>query len=150
MKNILISTLALTVLVMMSPSGLAGEVEVVSAKARSAGKDSFRFDVTLRHADAGWAHYADNWEVLTLDGKLLGRRVLLHPHDNEQPFTRLMASRFRPASPRLGCEGMTRCTSMAVRNLSSIFRVENLGAENPAVQTAVCFSACWSGRMAAT
>lgn len=88
MKKVVVSILAWTVLVSMTPSGMAGEVEVVSAKARSAGGDSFRFEVTLRHADAGWAHYADNWEILTLEGKLLGRRVLLHPHDNEQPFTR--------------------------------------------------------------
>ena len=41
-----------------------------------------------RHGDTGWDHYADNFEVLAPDGTLLARRVLYHPHVNEQPFTR--------------------------------------------------------------
>jgi hypothetical protein len=41
--------------------------------------------VTVRHADEGWEHYADCWEVLTLDGEVLATRELAHPHDNEQP-----------------------------------------------------------------
>ena len=67
---------------------MAGEVDVVAVKAKLNASGSYRFDVTLRHADQGWDHYADKWEVLTVDGKLLVRRVLLHPHVNEQPFTR--------------------------------------------------------------
>ena len=50
-----------------------------------------RFDVTLSHADSGWEHYADSWRVLTQDGEELGKRVLLHPHVNEQPFTRSLS-----------------------------------------------------------
>lgn len=48
-----------------------------------------RFEVTVRHDDEGWDHYADAWEVVdpaTLE--VLGTRELLHPHVNEQPFTR--------------------------------------------------------------
>ncbi|WP_420861167.1 hypothetical protein [Algirhabdus cladophorae] len=47
-----------------------------------------RFDVTLKHPDTGWDHYADGWEVQTWDGTVLGYRKLHHPHVNEQPFTR--------------------------------------------------------------
>ncbi|MEZ5853616.1 MAG: hypothetical protein R3D67_02305 [Hyphomicrobiaceae bacterium] len=36
----------------------------------------------------GWHKYADKWEVRAPDGKVLGTRVLLHPHEDEQPFTR--------------------------------------------------------------
>lgn len=64
--------------------------QIVDAQARPQG-DSWRFDVTLRHPDTGWDHYADGWEVLTPDGTQLGLRVLLHPHVNEQPFTRSLA-----------------------------------------------------------
>ena len=42
----------------------------------------------MKHADTEWKHYANKWEVLTLDGELLGQRILHHPHVNEQPFTR--------------------------------------------------------------
>lgn len=56
---------------------------------RSAG--SWRFDVTLSHPDTGWEHYADAWRVLDMDGNELGIRVLLHPHEHEQPFTRSLS-----------------------------------------------------------
>jgi len=74
--------------VLPSPIAVAGEVTVVKATAHRVKDGRFRFRVTLRHGDTGWKHYADKWEVLTLDGKLLARRVLLHPHEHEQPFTR--------------------------------------------------------------
>ncbi|UES40420.1 hypothetical protein [Roseibium aggregatum] len=82
---------ALAVLLLSSVFGAfsarAGEVEIVSAKATgSAGV--WTFAVTLRHDDTGWDHYADLWQILTPDGELLGERVLLHPHVDEQPFTR--------------------------------------------------------------
>ncbi|MBT0959998.1 hypothetical protein [Denitromonas iodatirespirans] len=66
----------------------AGEAEVVDAVADCDTARVCRFTVTVRHADAGWEHYADAWEVQAPDGTVLGRRVLLHPHDTEQPFTR--------------------------------------------------------------
>lgn len=68
---------------------LAGEVEIVNVDV-SCAKDC-RFSVTLRHADQGWDHYANQWDVVTLDGKLLKSRVLIHPHVNEQPFTRSLS-----------------------------------------------------------
>lgn len=53
--------------------------------------DGWRFDVTVRHEDSGWDHYADGWYVLTPEGAELGHRKLLHPHQNEQPFTRSLS-----------------------------------------------------------
>ena len=73
----------------------------VAAKARlvrSGAASVWRFEVTLRHADAGWNHYSDSWEILAPDGKLLGRRVLLHPHVGEQPFTRSLVGVQIPAA----------------------------------------------------
>ncbi|MGX9417415.1 hypothetical protein ACWU4D_08695 [Vibrio sp. WJH972] len=49
---------------------------------------SWCFNTSVRHNDQGWDHYADGWEVIDLDGNQLGYRLLAHPHDNEQPFTR--------------------------------------------------------------
>lgn len=66
---------------------VAGEADVVGVRMTERG-DTYNFSVTVRHADAGWDHYADKWDVVTPDGKVLATRVLLHPHDNEQPFTR--------------------------------------------------------------
>ncbi len=77
------------VLAMMFVAGfsLAETAEVVAIRAANH-SGNWRFDVTVRHADAGWDHYADTWEVAEPDGKVLATRVLLHPHDTEQPFTR--------------------------------------------------------------
>jgi len=48
--------------------------------------------VTLRHADSGWDHYADLWQVVDdATGEVLGERPLAHPHTNEQPFTRSLS-----------------------------------------------------------
>ncbi len=67
----------------------AGEADVVDAEA-TCEAGGCRFSVSVRHADTGWDHYADHWRVLTPNGSELGRRVLLHPHVNEQPFTRAL------------------------------------------------------------
>ncbi|WP_417413121.1 hypothetical protein [Hoeflea sp.] len=69
-------------------SASAGEADVVAAEFEQAADGSYRFDVTVRHADAGWEHYADRWQVIGADGTVYGERVLAHPHDTEQPFTR--------------------------------------------------------------
>jgi len=66
----------------------AGEADVVGAKVRRAQDGSYNFDVTVKSNDRGWDYFADAFEVLTPDGKVLGTRVLLHPHESEQPFTR--------------------------------------------------------------
>ncbi|MEK9752538.1 MAG: hypothetical protein VW338_04915 [Rhodospirillaceae bacterium] len=66
----------------------ADEARVVGVRAMFNGDGSYDFDVTLRHPDTGWDHYVDRWDVLGPDGKVLGSRVLYHPHVNEQPFTR--------------------------------------------------------------
>lgn len=49
---------------------------------------SYTFAVTLSSPDTGCEQYADWWEVLTRGGDLVHRRILMHSHVNEQPFTR--------------------------------------------------------------
>ncbi|WP_455373735.1 hypothetical protein [Limibacillus halophilus] len=75
-------------LVLAAGPALAGVVEIVEAVAYADPGGKWRFDVTLKHGDTGWEHYADQWDVLAPDGSVLGTRVLYHPHVNEQPFTR--------------------------------------------------------------
>lgn len=81
---------AAALLALALPAPLAASpVEVVAVEAENTGGDTWRFSVTLRHDDTGWEHYAERWQVLGPDGQtLLGERVLLHPHVDEQPFTR--------------------------------------------------------------
>ncbi len=69
------------------------DVEFVRAVQSADG--SWAFHVTVRHPDTGWEDYADGWDVVMPDGRVLKAsaddpftRLLLHPHENEQPFTR--------------------------------------------------------------
>lgn len=66
----------------------AGEADVLGVTVKERGNGLYQFDVTASHADAGWEHYLDKWDILTPDGELLGSRTLFHPHVDEQPFTR--------------------------------------------------------------
>ncbi|WP_210202099.1 hypothetical protein [Methylobacterium sp. V23] len=75
-------------LLVWATAAMAGDVNVVSALARRGGVGSFDIDVTVQSADTGWDRYADRIEVLGPEGAILGARVLEHPHDDEQPFTR--------------------------------------------------------------
>lgn len=84
----LLATLLALGLIVGTPPALAGEADVVDVSVTEQSDGVFRFDVTVAHADTGWEHYADRWDVVAPDGTVLGSRTLLHPHENEQPFTR--------------------------------------------------------------
>jgi hypothetical protein len=61
------------------------QVEAVTLTQRAG---AWTVSVTISHRDTGWDDYADGWRVETPGGKILGTRVLHHPHVEEQPFTR--------------------------------------------------------------
>jgi hypothetical protein len=72
-----------------------GNADVVQVRAVQGGDGTWTFHVTVEHPDTGWEDYADGWDVVTPDGTILKpdpnaqfTRTLLHPHENEQPFTR--------------------------------------------------------------
>ena len=74
-----------------TPTGVAAMkipgADVIAVQA-SGQPGAYQFNVGIRSPDKGCAQYADWWEVVSTDGKLLYRRVLLHSHVDEQPFTR--------------------------------------------------------------
>ncbi len=69
---------------------------VIGAEIERTG-ETFRVSATVRSHDTGWDKYADAWEVRTPEGDVLGTRTLLHPHENEQPFTRSLSGVSIPA-----------------------------------------------------
>lgn len=78
-------------------SGYAGEADVLKVDINREG-DSYIFQVTVKHQDEGWSHYADRWEVLGAEDSVLASRVLHHPHVHEQPFTRSLSGVELPAN----------------------------------------------------
>ena len=69
----------------------AGEADVEDATVRC-NAVSCTFNVTVKHSDQGWKHYADKWDILTPDGEIIATRTLHHPHVKEQPFTRSLGN----------------------------------------------------------
>lgn len=75
--------------------------------------NTWTFHVTVRHPDSGWEDYADGWDVVLPDGTVLKSgaddvftRLLLHPHETEQPFTRSQSGLVIP-------DGVTQVTVRA-------------------------------------
>ncbi len=69
--------------------------DVTYVRAVQTGAETWTFYVTVAHPDTGWDDYADGWDVVLPDGTVIKpnpddpfTRLLLHPHENEQPFTR--------------------------------------------------------------
>ncbi len=92
-------TIALFFALLGTGSAFAGAPEIVNANVTKQGM-SWRVEVTLLHDDTGWDHYADGWEVVDAEGKVLGYRKLLHPHVDEQPFTRSLSNLILPDGTR--------------------------------------------------
>lgn len=93
-------------LILLAAPAFAGEADVIDATAMNSGGNTWQVSATVQHADEGWDHYANAFEVLGPDGSVLETRVLFHPHVNEQPFTRSVSVTVP--------EGITQITVRAV------------------------------------
>lgn len=82
------SIVAVGLAVGFSGQAHAGKADVIAAEAKRQSDGRYMVSATIRHADEGWEHYADRFDVMTADGKVIGERILAHPHVEEQPFTR--------------------------------------------------------------
>ena len=90
--------LLITAILLISLSAYAGEADVIEVDIKKTADNLYFFKVTVRHADEGWDHYANKWDVVAPDGAVLGTRTLYHPHVDEQPFTRSLSDVIIPAS----------------------------------------------------
>ena len=77
----------------------SANADVTYVKAVQSDNGSWTFYVTVSHPDTGWEDYLNGWDVVTEDGTILKpnpdspfTRLLLHPHVDEQPFTRSQSS----------------------------------------------------------
>jgi hypothetical protein len=81
----LVALLGLLAAAASSAAEPRADVLRVAAKTRPGG---YELAVTVKSPDRGCDQYANWWEVVSPDGRLLFRRVLMHSHPEEQPFTR--------------------------------------------------------------
>ena len=88
LKKMSFKNISLVSLLFITSNIFANEVKIVNVKASCDSNRICNFNVTLKHEDTGWKHFANKWEVYTPDDKLIATRTLYHPHVNEQPFTR--------------------------------------------------------------
>ncbi len=79
------------ILLITAGTAFANEADVTNVVVTAQDNGTYHFDVTVLHADTGWDHYADKWEVVLPDGAITATRTLFHPHVNEQPFTRSLS-----------------------------------------------------------
>lgn len=93
--------------------GIEADADVLSVRAVEAADGTWTFHVTVAHPDTGWEDYTDGWDVVTPDGTVLKAneddpftRLLLHPHEAEQPFTRSQSGLIVP-------DGVTQLTVRA-------------------------------------
>lgn len=92
-SGIMLALLTSTVLIspaLINPA-LASEASVLDVVVVANDDGTYGFNVTVSHNDEGWTHYANKWEVLTPEGKVIGTRTLFHPHVKEQPFMRTLS-----------------------------------------------------------
>jgi hypothetical protein len=95
-RKILFSTGLLTIWQLAA----AGDANVIQVNPSCTKELVCSFAVTVEHADSGWDHFANKWDVLTTDGTVVASRELLHPHENEQPFTRSLQDVNLPAGTK--------------------------------------------------
>ena len=86
--------LALVTMGGQAHAGVA-DADVLEVRVIDSGDSGMTFHVTVSHPDTGWEDYCNGWDVVTGEGEVLKRsptdrftRLLLHPHENEQPFSR--------------------------------------------------------------
>ena len=87
MKNLLLSLSLL-----LTTNIYANKANVLKVKTSCNTQNICSFKVSVKHNDTGWDHYANNFEILSMDRKILATRILHHPHVNEQPFTRSISN----------------------------------------------------------
>jgi hypothetical protein len=78
----------LTTLILWTTVAVAGKADVIKVKVFKDSTGTFSFDVTVASDDTGWEKYADRWEIVAPNGQIIATRILAHPHEDEQPFTR--------------------------------------------------------------
>jgi len=110
--------LGLVAILLVATPGWAGPADVLKVEARQTSAERWVFEVTVQHDDQDPAHWADWWRVRTVEGAELGRRILLHSHVGEQPFTRDGEVRIPPGVQRVVVEAHDKVHGLGGKTLT--------------------------------
>lgn len=121
----------------------SGETDELSVRAVRVAPHVWHFDITVRHLDRGWEHYAGTWEVVTPEGRVLEQRILGHGADeSERPFTRTLADvQVPPEVPAVMLRADVRSPD---GDRTEVY--VNLGARGPRAFFSLAAAALKSGR----
>jgi len=82
-------TLLYTFLFCLSTITIAQQARITSVDIRGKhGEDEYTVRIGIASPDTGCEQFANWWEIVTPEGKLVYRRILAHSHVTEQPFVR--------------------------------------------------------------
>ena len=90
MRPVAAGLLAVAILCAGMIPALSDRPKIVNARILLLHENSYEIQVTVGHEDSSWDHYVDRWEVIGPGGKVLGTRVLWHPHIGEPLFLRVL------------------------------------------------------------
>ncbi len=106
----------------VADAGTFDYAHVLAVEVQRTAEGTYRFSTTVRHRDEGWEHYADVWRVVG-ENVANGDRILTHPHDSEQPFTRSQSDVDAAGTIRVEASGSVHGLggSVIALNLDEIF-----------------------------
>lgn len=127
-----------------TPDLSAANADVLFVKAEETAAETWTFQVTVFHPDTGWEDYANGWDVVLPDGTVVlpnpddpFTRLLLHPHETEQPFTRSQSNIHIPADVTAvtvrahdlvaGFGGEEVAVELTQTNKTSTYEIKRLG-----------------------
>ncbi len=88
MKKTIITSILFISMYLFASTNPKVKADIISVEVSKISDKEYRFSVGIKSDDKGCKQFANWWEVIDENGKLVYRRILFHSHTTEQPFVR--------------------------------------------------------------
>ena len=85
------TSLLLALAFLVAGPTFASEASVLDATVEAEPGGTYAFTATVNHDDKGWTDYADRFDILTPEGKVIASRTIYSPHVGKMPVVRSIA-----------------------------------------------------------